>query len=381
MEDKSLKDLMLSGNLALAKDMAGIYSQVDGLSLQNLYYTKYNIFPHCFMFSNSNRGVMNLFESGNFLSFLIENTPEDEEMEHVVYSTYNLDEKKEYLGFCVFLKKSHLIARIEECVSESYILYDSEHKKELYEFIDKLSQFYKQPEEEKNNLWTIAQTSQGFALIKRKTKTVENFDLTKQYNDDFVPEDEKIRKFIETDDKGGLVILHGEKGTGKTTYIRHLINEYPNRRFAFVPSNIVTLLADPAFGTFLQTLTNYVIILEDCEDVIRDRKSGAGSSSAVSLLLNMTDGLLEDDLGLKFICTFNDDVKNIDQALLRKGRLVSKYEFKKLDAKKCNDLLVEIYSEDETVFDIPTTNKPMCLSDIYNYEEDSYIEEKKGIGF
>ncbi|MBQ1747103.1 MAG: carboxymuconolactone decarboxylase family protein, partial [Bacteroidales bacterium] len=46
------------------------------------------------------------------------------------------------------------------------------------------------------------------------------------------------------------------------------------------------------------------------QQVIADRKASVLSyGSAVSLLLNMTDGILADDLNIKFICTFNDDMK------------------------------------------------------------------------
>ena len=34
----------------------------------------------------------------------------------------------------------------------------------------------------------------------------------------------EIENFLLEDNKSGLIILHGKQGTGKTTYIRHLIN-------------------------------------------------------------------------------------------------------------------------------------------------------------
>ena len=86
----------------------------------------------------------------------------------------------------------------------------------------------------------------------------------------------------------------------------------------------------------------------------------------------MTDGILSDDLGIKFICTFNDDMKNIDPALLRKGRLVSKYEFKPLSVEKSNTLLKERGINE-------TTNKPLTLAEIFYYEDDSYESIKKSI--
>ena len=149
----------------------------------------------------------------------------------------------------------------------------------------------------------------------------------------------------------------------------------------YIPASLVSILGQPNFSTFLMTLQNHIIILEDCEEAIKDRKSN-GSPAAVSLLLNMTDGLLSDGLGLKFICTFNDDVKNIDPALLRKGRLVSKYEFKELCVEKANMLLDELYREKwengEYKYE-PVTSKPFSLADIYHFYESSYEKERKKI--
>ena len=115
-------------------------------------------------------------------------------------------------------------------------------------------------------------------------------------------------------------------------------------------------MGEPTFGSFLISLNNHVIVLEDCENAIKDRKTSS-SASAVSLLLNMTDGILSDDLGIKFICTFNDSLSKVDRALLRKGRLSLKYEFKKLDAEKASKLLGAIQTT------------PLSLADIYYYKE------------
>jgi hypothetical protein len=191
------------------------------------------------------------------------------------------------------------------------------------------------------------------------------------YNDDFLPEHERIEKFIAEKDKSGLVILHGEKGTGKSCYIKNLIHNHPEVKFVYVPAQIITLMSDPSFGSFLATLNNHVIVLEDCENAIRDRKND-NTAASVSLLLNMTDGILSDDLGIKFICTFNEDIKDIDEALLRKGRLVSKYEFKPLCPEKVAVLLNEMgygVPENEVVND-------MTLADLFHIEDPDYQPAK-----
>lgn len=386
MKDSNFK------NLRLDQTMSSVYNEVDGLSLQNLFYTNNGYFPNCYMFTKDYKNNDKYFDVAKFFDFLKEKYNE-EEMSYIQYVTHNIDTKEDNFGFCIQLLKENIYARFEKQINESYILYGHDNVESLKNFTNLLYDFYVSPEEEKGNIWKIAQSSAGFYLQKSKIKEVKNFSIERQYNDDFAHEDEKIRRFVADKDKSGLIILHGEKGTGKTTYIRNLINTNPDRKFVYVTPDLVPLLGQPAFTTFINTLNDHIVILEDCEEVIRDRKN-TGMTSGVSTILNMSDGLLADDLGIKFICTFNADVNDIDSALMRKGRLVSKYEFKPLTVEKTNNLLEFIYSEkakeedneDENGipelpkdFVVPHSNKGLTLADIYNYEDDSYIKERKKI--
>ena len=94
--------------------------------------------------------------------------------------------------------------------------------------------------------------------------------------------------------------------------------------------------------------------------------SGGG---VMSTLLNVTDGVISDILGIKLICTFNTSLQKIDKALLRKGRLSLKYEFKKLPLEKCKQIN-------------PNADKDMVLADLYNDEENDYSKNAaRKIGF
>lgn len=401
-------------NLTLAKEQAQIYSQVDGLSLQNLFYVYNNYFPNCLMFNRSSRDGKYYFDTNKMLQYFIENISEDEQMETIKYVSEDLSNGELSTGFCVLLHKSNLFARFENSISESYILFSNDNEEELKKFKEMAMKFYVAEENKKNNLYTIGSNANGFTLIENPVRDIKNFDIAKQYNDDFKPQNDKIEEFIKSDKQSGLVILHGLKGTGKTTYIRHLINTHPEKRFVFVPSGLIEILGSHSFQSFLLTLTNHIIILEDCENALRDRKTNM-NGSAVSLLLNLSDGLLSDGLGLKFICTFNEDIKDMDEAITRKGRLAVKYEFKGLDTDKANNLLTEVFLSntednlaivqngdeylaysldngvvtvesltkeevgDKPVVELPHTNKPMSLADIYNYDEESYVVERKKI--
>jgi ATP-dependent 26S proteasome regulatory subunit len=95
---------------------------------------------------------------------------------------------------------------------------------------------------------------------------------------------------------------------------------------------------------------------------------------AIANILNMSDGLMSDIFNIKFICTFNTDIDNIDEALLRPGRCFINYEFKPLEAEKTSKLLESLgYTIDK-----PTE---MTLAEIYNYKERPIVRTSKKIGF
>ena len=214
----------------------------------------------------------------------------------------------------------------------------------------------------------VVKDKNGFTTQPMKIKDV-NVDLSLQYNDGF-PYAE-ITNFI-ISDSGGLIIFHGTPGCGKTTYIRHLISSNPNKDFYFLDSSIFAYIMDPSFITFLIEHKNSVFILEDCEDILANRNTNR--NNLISGLLNITDGIVGDSLNIKFICTFNSDLSSIDPALLRKGRLKIKYEFDKLDKSKAQKLINSLGKE-------YTVTEPMALCDIYNFEEDNGVKQKKKIGF
>ena len=198
-----------------------------------------------------------------------------------------------------------------------------------------------------------------------------DFDL---YNDGFEEAHKSIVNSI-LKDKNGLYLLYGKPGTGKSTYIRHLISECETdkRKFIYVPSKLFEDFTDPAILPFLLRNRGCVFVIEDCEDLIT--VDDGERSDGISDLLNMTDGILADALNIKIICTFNTDYHKIDEALLRPGRCKCKYEFELLDKDKANKVAEKL--------GLQKVNKDVSLAELFNPEIEytSESKKKKKIGF
>lgn len=269
----------------------------------------------------------------------------------------------------------HLLMYIESSPAKMCMYYDDVNtmlkmKDEYCKFLYRITDGNKI----KKKISYIVMDGNQYTTIESDIKHF-SIDIDEQYNDDFEVCHESIKKFLNEDKKSGLVILSGDVGTGKTTYLRHLI-ETTKRRFVYLTSDLANALTDPSFIPFLYRLKGSILVLEDCENLVRSREAG-NYSTGISSILNMCDGLMGDVFDLKIIATFNTDVSKIDKALLRKGRLICRYEFNKLAANKSTALLKKLGKDIEAT-------EPMSLADIYNYDVNvgnNAQTNRKKIGF
>lgn len=177
----------------------------------------------------------------------------------------------------------------------------------------------------KNKIDIIIQSMKGFEFIEHEIKS-PNIDLDTMYNEDFKPVYNHIVDKLNTANRG-VVLFYGEPGTGKTSLIKHLTTVVKDK-FVFVPISMIAHVSSPQFIGDLVKNKGGILVLEDCENFIQNRK--LTEDSVVSPLLQITDGILSDMLEIKIICTFNTDLTKVDEALRREGRLIAEYEFKEL---------------------------------------------------
>ena len=224
------------------------------------------------------------------------------------------------------------------------------YAKELMEVFKNM----KAPEKERAyeiNIITINNNS-----LELKTLGIEptQLNLSLYYNDDFLEVDKVIRERLLRKNDKGIILLHGLPGTGKTTYLRHLIGSI-DKKVLFVSPAVASNLMNPEFIDLLIDNPNAVLVIEDAENIIMDRRHNHNSS--VSNLLNISDGLLSDCLNVQIICTFNNNIQLVDNALMRKGRLIAKYEFGKLTTAKAQQLSNHLGFN-------TTINAPMTIAEI-----------------
>ncbi|MEO5998885.1 MAG: AAA family ATPase [Chitinophagaceae bacterium] len=291
-------------------------------------------------------------------------------VEHVhQYRWYEKKKKKYEFDCTVIILNNNCI--VEFSTSYCEILHSGSQPAFVNEVTTFVNQFKQRQRREPLEINLIVKGSSGLDLKAMEVKR-SKMDLGLFYEDDFIQTDELIRKRLNKKNDKGIVLLHGLPGSGKTSYLRHLVGKI-KKKIMFLSPSVAGNLMNPDFIELLIDNPNSVVIIEDAENIIMDRKHS--SSSAVSNLLNISDGLLADFLNVQLICTFNNSLDLIDEALMRKGRLIAKYEFGKLSVAKAQRL--------SNHFGFKTIiHKPMTIAELSNQHEREFQSKKtEVIGF
>ena len=288
-----------------------------------------------------------------------------------IYQMSKYDRKKKTGLFSMTLILLHNKCMIELAGSYCEIYHTNEDCDMASMLIKEVSRFKVKDKKKNFEINLISKDNYGFELKPMDIKKTRlNLDLF--YENDFKEIDKIIQsRLLKKEDKG-IVLLHGLPGTGKTTYLRYLIGRL-KKKVLFVSPAIAGNIMNPEFMDLLIDNPNSILVIEDAENIIMDRK--LTNDSSVSNLLNISDGLLSDFLNVQLICTFNQPLSMVDNALLRKGRLIARYEFGKLGIAKAQQL------SNHFGFDT-NISKPMTIAEIANPHEKTYESNRvEVIGF
>lgn len=331
----------------------------DDFPVNELFIDNFNVLPSIKQ-TNSNYHV-------DSLNYFIENNFKE-------YSIY--ENKKRYKtlskSFYIHLhKKLYFIVENNTDKLNYIFFYDKQfiNINDIYNEIEKYV-----ITEKKSNVNLVTSSSYGLDVEEFELK-IENMDLLLNYGSNFLNIHDLIIKRLNNKKDKGIILLHGDPGTGKTSYIKYLTSLINEKEILFIPPSMAESLSEPNIIPFLMDHKNSILIIEDAEKVISDRNNN-GSSAGVSNILNITDGILGDCLNIQIIATFNMKKEKIDSALLRPGRLIVEHKFSKLNVDESQKLL------DHLGKDFKATDS-MSLADIYNVDVEIYktIKEKEKIGF
>jgi energy-coupling factor transporter ATP-binding protein EcfA2 len=356
----------------------------EQMSLKNYFDSSYGTsFPLSNFFVDNFLSFpsFHLFTEQNFRKGIIDHVAEIPGYDLIFKSTGD-KKKKESLTAVTFLnEKERVMIDVSESNSSTdndtffvKIAYDPFGDFNLQELISQINQ-PKYRVKKKGNISLIKATQYGLETvefdIKSDVRSVEHC-----YGSEFVPVHNHIVESLNKPKSKGIILLHGEPGTGKSHYLKHLSTLIKDKKVLWLPQTSADSLCNPDFVTFLMENMNSILVIEDGERVIKDREGFEGSANAVSNLLNLTDGILSDCLNIQVIATFNTDIQNIDKALLRKGRLIVDYEFRKLSVPNTNKLFQYLGINH-------VSDKELTLADIYNHNQLDLSNHKRKpkIGF
>ena len=222
-------------------------------------------------------------------------------------------------------------------------------------------------------IYEESKVSIGMVSIDQEELYVEDFQIEDKIEEMLFPDMHYGEGFMEwykellnrlRNDTKGLVLLHGKTGTGKTFFVRQLLKELSktDKNILYFSPTMVDSITDPSLINFISVWANGndkkgILLIEDAEPLLEDR--GTGRNIGITNLLNLTDGLLNDVLGIQIICTFNTELANIDSALLREERLIARKEFRPLSKEKAAELAEKLGVNKDNIVD------DMTLADFY----------------
>ena len=190
-------------------------------------------------------------------------------------------------------------------------------------------------EDDSNKLNTIGISANGLEIEPINMKE-DNDNMDLFYSATTFKRVDKAIKGIKKADKG-LTILHGERGTGKTSIINYIASKL-DRIVIFIPSNMIEhTINNPEFRKFIKKYEKPILVLDDCEIFFSDLYSR--STPFANNILQMVDGFLSDTMNVNIVAILNiDDEDEIDSSLLECNNLIEVVEFEPLLEEEANEL-------------------------------------------
>jgi hypothetical protein len=241
------------------------------------------------------------------------------------------------------------------------------------------------------NVGPCATPGRVYVLINSQSgPRLESFGVgsTPLERDNYNPEsledyDAVVEDLRSANPKGRLAIFDGAPGTGKTFMIKGLLADVPDALFVLVPVSIVPDLASPAMINAIIEANRFkgdrpaIFIIEDADNCLGGRD--ASNVNAVSALLNLGDGIIGALADIRLVCTTNLKDADLDDAVIRSGRLSRKVHVEKLRVEVARHLYQKLTGK------LSEINYPTSLSDVYAMARDAgwkpVVKNRPQVGF
>jgi hypothetical protein len=217
-----------------------------------------------------------------------------------------------------------------------------------------------------NLIFSIIQNSSGSLSIRNMGDGSSPL-IKDNYHPEVIQDmDYVIEAFKKKPPAGRICILNGDPGTGKTHLIRSFLSAI-DCVFLIVPSNLISSLDGPNFLPLLLSVRDdhekpIIMIIEDGDTCLVPRKSD--NISTVAALLNLSDGILGSIIDIKMIISTNAHIQDMDEAIMRVGRLCKQIHVGPLEYEQANRVYRRIAGDE--LLSMPY-RKLYTLAEIYGY--------------
>lgn len=187
-----------------------------------------------------------------------------------------------------------------------------------------------------NQIFVVVASGGGGLSLQGLGAAGEDFVASNYEPETAAAYDHVVKDLQDPNPCGRIVIFDGPPRCGKTHAIRALLRSVEKAMFIMVPSAVVSQISGPSFLPVL--MQNHrpgrpmILVLEDADEAVAVRK--ADNVSAVSALLNLSDGIYGACLDIRIVATTNKSIEDLDPAVIGPGRLCTQIFFPELTAAR-----------------------------------------------
>lgn len=255
--------------------------------------------------------------------------------------------------------------------------------------IEKVSRYLEKhfvPKVEKGSIYSLAQN--GSQLYFQEIGEQKEEFVKSNYSEEICDlRDYMLEELNKEKPNGRLNILLGPPGLGKTMFIKSLITEVHDSIFVYIPPHMIPSISGPNIIGAITSYKNYnrdkkiVFVLEDADQVLAKRMGD--NIADINGLLNLSDGFLASCFDIRIIATSNTKKNEIDDAIMRPGRLCAMLEFEPLNKQKAIECLQNIAPKQK--FELEDKDA-YSLAEIYQHVANTHVmarktKPKKALGF